>query len=142
MEGDGDKQAYIRIDRIFLSTPSVWRATGLFDRLSVEADISIHALRVEGDRHRQRGAKENSDFYPRPPCGGRLSTARSYSGSFRISIHALRVEGDHGNTHADVRASAFLSTPSVWRATAAAVVDKLHHSISIHALRVEGDYNK
>ena len=33
----------------FLSTPSVWRATTDFTPDSLDHDISIHALRVEGD---------------------------------------------------------------------------------------------
>ena len=36
-------------DAIFLSTPSGWRATTLQPRPPVLGDISIHALRVEGD---------------------------------------------------------------------------------------------
>ena len=58
-------------------------------------DISIHALRVEGDQ------------YVRYPI--------SYN---RISIHALRVEGDREIP--DVQSAfhvIFLSTPSGWRAT-------------------------
>ena len=56
---------------VFLSTPSGWRATISFaDRLG-KIDISIHALRVEGDAGIDYGVRE----YP-------------------ISIHALRVEGD------------------------------------------------
>ena len=34
--------------------------------------ISIHALRVEGDRHALHSASSPLDFYPRPPGGGRL----------------------------------------------------------------------
>ena len=33
----------------FLSTPSGWRATYNADRMGLTTDISIHALRVEGD---------------------------------------------------------------------------------------------
>ena len=85
------------ITQRFLSTPSGWRATCKLaaflnkmleisiHALRVEGDvaqvivvkaprvISIHALRVEGDVHRFRIL----------PC-------------IRISIHALRVEGDAG----------------------------------------------
>ena len=34
---------------VFLSTPSARRATGYFDLIEVEEDISIHALREEDD---------------------------------------------------------------------------------------------
>ena len=102
--------------------------------------ISIHALRVEGDM--RRSSPEHSTdkhFYPRPPGGGRPGVIL-YCNSM----------------------STFLSTPSGWRATAKRIVDtlvkknfyprppgggRLHllspplafPRISIHALRVEGD---
>ena len=101
--------------------------------------ISIHALRVEGDftgpldfdtrflflstPSGWRATPENhgctllsSDFYPRPPGGGRLD--------LREPIAAPEI---------------FLSTPSGWRATGAIHFHGLCNSISIHALRVEGD---
>ena len=61
-----------RQNRRFLSTPSGWRATcpGITSA-AASASISIHALRVEGDRNLRNSLPQ------------RL-----------ISIHALRVEGD------------------------------------------------
>ena len=105
------------IMRLFLSTPSVWRATGNslklagFSGISIHAlrvegdqpdrhavpcrfEISIHALRVEGDGSRTSSPAFPSHFYPRPPCGGRPCSACTPSSPVRISIHALRVEGD------------------------------------------------
>ena len=35
---------------LFLSTPSVWRATNDYIEDEMPTDISIHALRVEGDK--------------------------------------------------------------------------------------------
>ena len=79
--------------------------------------ISIHALREEGD-HRERGRKKymgaflstpsarratrtviaartsRTDFYPRPPRGGRPIAAPVAAPAAAISIHALREEGD------------------------------------------------
>ena len=55
----------------FLSTPSGWRATTEQLYTAMENDISIHALRVEGD------------------VTELLELIVNY-----ISIHALRVEGD------------------------------------------------
>ena len=125
--------------------------------------ISIHSLRVEGDRYIE--ALE------------RLSA---------ISIHSLRVEGDGGDcgmiikigifqstpsvwretvtgyiwhgqsqfqstpsvwreTAAKQRlelAEQFQSTPSVWRETASKAQRAARTSISIHSLRVEGDGDK
>ena len=57
--------------------------------------ISIHALREEGDQQQQRAGSNGSNFYPRPPRGGRR--------------HAL---------FAAASAELFLSTPSARRATA------------------------
>ena len=131
--------------RKFLSTPSGWRATlpsasgflsfvyfyprppgggRLHADLSqlVKQNISIHALRVEGD------AAETADSVQK----------------IDISIHALRVEGDHRDNHRRVRpnhfyprppgggrpmsaakihtTAPFLSTPSGWRATISCAV--------------------
>ena len=42
------------------------------DRLLANAcNISIHALREEGDLERKRGGQPGNNFYPRPPRGGR-----------------------------------------------------------------------
>ena len=79
----------------FLSTPSGWRATTIrgcdqsdwqisIHALRVEGDrkkvqqmskfttISIHALRVEGDGFMHLSIVSSLYFYPRPPGGGRL----------------------------------------------------------------------
>ena len=101
--------------------------------------ISIHALREEGDlvlgrdigqnaqflstpsarratRASCRSATRTSDFYPRPPRGGR----RKHRGQ-------------------NLRLLQFLSTPSARRATRAAQRAHSGRQISIHALREEGD---
>ena len=78
--------------------------------------ISIHALRVEGDK-----------------------IAPFVKHLHYISIHALRVEGDCTPLHACSQLPVFLSTPSGWRATHWSEVEAPKGYISIHALRVEGD---
>ena len=103
-------------------------------------NISIHALREEGDRFKRRqdvkltlflstpSARRAtyraelafgfpSNFYPRPPRGGRPLIHSELSEALEISIHALREEGDR----------ALLCVPDV------------DIAISIHALREEGD---
>ena len=55
----------------FLSTPSGWRATGGQHLAGHPFAISIHALRVEGDRPTRSRSCTCTDFYPRPPGGGR-----------------------------------------------------------------------
>ena len=100
----------------FLSTPSARRAT-FFRCTSCWIDtISIHALREEGDILRGIGQWRNSDFYPRPPRGGRPKTTQG-----------------RGHRHK------FLSTPSARRATINGQLLLLDLVISIHALREEGD---
>ena len=56
----------------FLSTPSARRATSEDVFKMIDTTISIHALREEGDCTLQAGETSESDFYPRPPRGGRL----------------------------------------------------------------------
>ena len=79
--------------------------------------ISIHALREEGDfwwadvpricieflstpsarratHRRPAPGSRGSDFYPRPPRGGRPPARSDPRSGSRISIHALREEGD------------------------------------------------
>ena len=100
----------------FLSTPSGWRATWLVPCACPNRLISIHALRVEGDRKIRCLSFGMIYFYPRPPGGGR---------------HDARVGLPLKN--------AFLSTPSGWRATPRKSRKAAEEKISIHALRVEGD---
>ena len=56
---------------LFLSTPSARRATVFPQQSRWHEKISIHALREEGDRTPKRTIAGKSDFYPRPPRGGR-----------------------------------------------------------------------
>ena len=80
----------------FLSTPSGWRATTTPKGGAYGSYISIHALRVEGDSVTSRMYRVFTDFYPRPPGGGRRERLRA-------SMYFM---------------TRFLSTPSGWRATA------------------------
>ena len=80
--------------------------------------ISIHALRVEGDSQQDYIHRLRTDFYPRPPGGGRQHTPARNVLTNCISIHALRVEGDPGSSLCRNPVRLFLSTPSGWRATA------------------------
>ena len=192
---------------IFLSTPSARRATSSAADAAAVPVISIHALREEGDTNglhptfaiweflstpsaRRATMKRfvgcfqaQTNFYPRPPRGGRLLSL-VVCALWEISIHALREEGDllfgaarknavdfyprpprggrpwvRGvpragdrflSTPSARRATAstarrqtsrpeFLSTPSARRATVTIDGAAEIRSISIHALREEGD---
>ena len=63
----------------FLSTPSARRATIRFRDSSTTTKISIHALREEGDRHNRKLLEDQSNFYPRPPRGGRRMTSSFFT---------------------------------------------------------------
>ena len=145
----------------FQSTPSAWRETKSAWDFSSSLAISIHSLRMEGDRNTSAAVRSAQYFNPLPPHGGR---------------HHLTVQGTdfrhfnplppHGGRlkpfefHA--RQSAFQSTPSAWRKTLCSctysfivrnfnplpphggrlyILDecKLTERISIHSLRMEGD---
>ena len=129
----------VTADTLFLSTPSARRATHPRFCCSGESGISIHALREEGDvcgsphagHHKgflstpsARRATfpawhktySKSNFYPRPPRGGRPAAWCS------PPMWGL-----------------FLSTPSARRATHQRISDGAGAAISIHALREEGD---
>ena len=73
VEGDPTMSAIsLNRSRLFLSTPSGWRATDLILFAARYAGISIHGLRVEGDTKSAVAIHWNrKDFYPRPPGGGR-----------------------------------------------------------------------
>ena len=131
--------------------------------------ISIHALREEGDSSRESFPEANArflstpsarrattrfitycttttNFYPRPPRGGRqsdypdqrgkqrfLSTPSARRATYKIhhngyytsiSIHALREEGDQTRKIIVDKQKTFLSTPSARRATAEALANR------------------
>ena len=80
---------------IFQSTPSAWRATLLFSGCLYYANISIHALRVEGDVN--QAAHAGIDQFQSTPSAWRATVCSVVSSvEANISIHALRVEGDAG----------------------------------------------
>ena len=104
---------------VFLSTPSARRATFWRFRNGLCDEISIHALREEGDPLQSPPCALLSNFYPRPPRGGRPASVLPW-------VHASR----------------FLSTPSARRATCPLEPACADTCISIHALREEGDRNR
>ena len=93
-EGDPRGKAAMTTNMRFLSTPSARRATCKGWRQPDRSGISIHALREEGDWTDPKAERHLSDFYPRPPRGGRRRCIQPSAGS-----------------------AVFLSTPSARRAT-------------------------
>ena len=101
-------------------------------------EISIHALREEGDAPSGRNTPDTPNFYPRPPRGGRLEGA----------VHGIKTKdfyprpprgGRRPPLQSIPRNTRFLSTPSARRATRSFDLSQPIIRISIHALREEGD---
>ena len=145
----------------FLSTPSGWRATRHNQSTGSGCNISIHALRVEGDKGGGWLDWVRFDFYPRPPGGGRpiddvvstyQATFLSTPSGWRATVFSQWLSARLGDFYPRPpgggrptvcatfrRGLTFLSTPSGWRATKGGIHSVIVLMISIHALRVEGD---
>ena len=78
---------------------------------AISPKISIHALREEGDQNMGHGQHHHSNFYPRPPRGGRLCMPCACWLCPRISIHALREEGDQAPQTRKEQAKYFYPRP-------------------------------
>ena len=102
--------------------------------------ISIHALREEGDRTRRQMVSGSSNFYPRPPRGGRPGLGDKWFQDHQISIHALREEGDHSPASSAPMALYFYPRPPRGGRPGCTTADGNAEVISIHALREEGDF--
>ena len=110
-----------------------------FGRLKELQQISIHALREEGDDLRHKGRARGSNFYPRPPRGGRrLQQEQGRASSTFLSTPSAR-RATRRRSASTIALKLFLSTPSARRATCSAGQSARRMPISIHALREEGD---
>ena len=116
-EGDSSELGFLSLRSRFLSTPSARRAT----------------------RATSTPSSRTSNFYPRPPRGGRHRNGHRHHQKLEISIHALREEGDLAKFDEKTGLFEFLSTPSARRATRKKAFANDIEMISIHALREEGD---
>ena len=145
----------------FLSTPSARRATQHDFHVWRIHDISIHALREEGDRRSSKkpmgskisihalreegdssqwpGRGQFRNFYPRPPRGGRPGGQSGSTSNNNFYPRPPR-GGRQRACRIGVDALKFLSTPSARRATMFHLAFHLILGISIHALREEGDH--
>ncbi len=103
-------------------------------------NISIHALRGEGDRSRNTLFCPARYFNPRPPWGGRLQHRLDRRRRLEISIHALRGEGDQRADRERVHYRRHFNPRPPWggRQTSGSLFER-YVAISIHALRGEGD---
>ena len=113
-------------------------------------EISIHALLAESDRKRCQSRPDSRNFYPRSPCGERLTTLTTSRRTKQflstlslrratvrqvilaepfifISIHALLAESDHRPAKSGLGRPIFLSTLSLRRATHDEAVFSVKH---------------
>ncbi len=133
----------------FLSTPSARRATRSFPPWPASRQISIHALRKEGDSHKScwrhhllrflstpsaRRATEMfaltvvfSPFLSTPSARRATFNRPCHIHLFLISIHALRKEGDGDGRERMISDIEFLSTPSARRATGVVFTEPNHN---------------
>ena len=87
-------------------------------RLGV-GEISIHALREEGDQLSGFFYDSHHKFLSTPSARRATPNAGQYNRKQLISIHALREEGDRTSKFSQLNINRFLSTPSARRATQA-----------------------
>ena len=102
----------------FLSTPSARRATDTESYFRAHSDISIHALREEGDSAFAVFTLLWLLFLSTPSARRATKQSGQQDRANVISIHALREEGDGIASLMYPVSVSFLSTPSARRATA------------------------
>ena len=83
-----------KVKNIFQSTPSVGRATTIYNADIHLICISIHALRGEGDANIIKAGIMQSVFQSTPSVGRATSRTACFIVDRGISIHTLRGEGD------------------------------------------------
>ena len=124
---------------LFLSTPSARRATGLGDKWFEDNQISIHALREEGDHRRGREETKQKYFYPRPPRGGRRASCGTAFPTTNFYPRPPRGGRRRPSCRPSRRRRHFYPRPP--RGGRPLLLNLQHclTRISIHALREEGD---
>ena len=128
------------VRRIFLSTPSARRATGLLGLLHTHIVISIHALREEGDCPVVSFTSFPAEFLSTPSARRATQRRRAARRARQISIHALREEGDTTTSKMAVVQKISIHALREEGDGLRSAGQRLHREvISIHALREEGD---
>ena len=102
------------------------------------ADISIHALREEGDSKMYGRTVNDNDFYPRPPRGGRRPSSTTPISSANFYPRPPR-GGRHPGGVGLLRGQNFYPRPPRGGRLFEVILMEAGHGISIHALREEGD---
>ena len=126
------------INRGFLSTLSLRRATYSRTKGGKVKIISIHALLAESDATRRSLPRVWRNFYPRSPCGERRS-CRCGKDQLKLFLSTLSLRRATNCLSWTNQPLKFLSTLSLRRATDTIVDQDKAISISIHALLAESD---
>ena len=124
---------------LFLSTPSARRATRAGHITAHFGNISIHALREEGDSTGAGASKWGKLFLSTPSARRATRRIAAVRRGGNISIHALREEGDCGTAYYPSRPCYFYPRPPRGGRPLDHACPRLQIVISIHALREEGD---
>ena len=109
---------------LFQSTPSAWRETLIVFLGIFEFIISIHSLRMEGDRILAILPPDIIISIHSLRMEGDVRS-RFLLPQLQISIHSLRMEGDENRTLPSGAATIFQSTPSAWRETSSRLFNQL-----------------
>ena len=126
--------------RVFLSTPSARRATRAGEPFLLLPEISIHALREEGDTANRARGKSTTPFLSTPSARRATQLNNNLNPPTQISIHALREEGDAFRAVRGQRRGHFYPRPPRGGRPGIGSSDRTPKiKISIHALREEGD---
>ena len=124
----------------FQSTPSVGRATpSALTTGAASEEISIHALRGEGDADRRAVRGDTMTFQSTPSVGRATRSSGKLSLSIRFQSTPSVGRATIVPAVTGAAAPLFQSTPSVGRATECSPPCRGTNAISIHALRGEGD---
>ena len=78
----------------FQSAPSAWRATGSLRQSDPCPEVSIRALRVEGDSSHSYSSARVDRFQSAPSAWRATRHGQRPDDEAEVSIRALRVEGD------------------------------------------------
>ena len=124
---------------VFLSTPSARRATAIDVSGQIGRQISIHALREEGDQE-QLLAEINRRRFLSTPSARRATSAANTPAATSAFLSTPSARRATTTILTALRhLEKFLSTPSARRATLSKGLYDVASDISIHALREEGD---
>ena len=113
------------VNKLFLSTLSLRRATAAHGFADAPPHISIHALLAESDGSHYRSSRPFKRFLSTLSLRRATTRKKNQPGKSNISIHALLAESDIINNIVNGANKIFLSTLSLRRATKISFLSRL-----------------